>query len=207
VLTTHGYALLYGLTIASQLAAVAVLLSVPEPPAGEPAPLKPSAWRDLRRALRLLRSEPELRQVALLSVFTPPLAVVLAYGWQPYLQSAHVPAALFGVALSLASAASVAANLVAHRLEARMGARRAMTLAILAPALLWAAMAATTNPALALVDVDLALGFAACAVSILAGWGLCLLAERCLGARRKAAGAHRPAAARELPSRRTRVAG
>ena len=243
VLATRGYELLYGLTIVSQLAAVAVLLTVPEPRRGAPAQHRPRAWRQIRGALRLLRTEAELRHVTLLSVFTAPLTVVLAYGWQPYLQSARVPDALFGVALGLASAASVLANLVAHRLEARLGVRRAMTVAILAPALLWAAMAATTHPALALggyvltqgtaalrgpvfasatnplipsrmratvlsaisllsalwmllirpvlgalVDVDLSLGFAACAVSIMAGWGMCRVAERCSGARRTSTG-------------------
>lgn len=241
VLATRGYEFLYGLTIVSQLAAVAVLLTVPEPRTGAPAP--PKRRRQLRTALRLLRTEADLRYVTLLSVFTAPLTVVLAYGWQPYLQAARVPEALFGLALALASAASVAANLAAHRLEARLGVRHAMTVAILAPALLWAVMAATTHPALAiggyvltqgtaalrgpifasatnplipsrlratvlsaisllcalwmllirpllgaLVDVNLALGFAACAVSIVAGWGMCRVAERCSGARRTSTG-------------------
>lgn len=182
---------------------------------------------------RLLRSNADLRYVTLLSVFTPPLTVMLAYGWQPYLQAAQVPGALFGVAICAASAASMAANLLAHRLEARIGTRNALTVSIVGPALVWTAMAACLHPALALVfyalaqgtaglrgpifagatnplipsglratvlstisvlcslwmlllrpalgalvDVDLSLGFAACGVSILAGWGLCVVVGR-----------------------------
>jgi MFS transporter, DHA1 family, quinolone resistance protein len=230
----RGYELVFGLTILFQLVALAVLCSVPDAPGNEEKPArKVGMLCQFAAGARLLRANADLRYVTLLSVFTPPLTVILAYGWQPYLQAADVPGALFGVAICAASAASMAANLLAHRLEARIGTRNALTASIVGPALVWTAMAACLHPALALVfyalaqgtaglrgpifagatnplipsglratvlstisvlcslwmlvlrpalgalvDIDLSLGFAACGVSILAGWGLCVVLGR-----------------------------
>jgi MFS family permease len=231
--TGGEFALVYGLTIGAQVLGALVLATVPEPPREPARAARPAPLAGFVEGLRLLASDGRLRYVTALSVLTGPMTVILTYAWQPYLQSAHVPAALFGAAAAAGSLASVAANLSAHRLQRALGTERAVTVTVLAPAAVWMALAMLVHPALSVVfyagaqgaaalrgpvfaqltneliptriratvlscisllcalyllavrpllglvvQADMALGFAACAASILAGWGACLLLRR-----------------------------
>jgi MFS family permease len=217
--------LLFGLSIAAHVVGLLFLLTVREAPGtdvrrGEHhGPLA-----GLKEGVALLRGNSKLRRIALLSVFSGPMATVLAYAYQPYFEVSQVPSAWFGVAVAAGSGLGLVTTLAAHRLEGWLGVERALLVLTLGPAVLWFAMALLVSPwcALALyvlhtascqmrgpvfsnytnlhipshiratvlstisvaaavymltvrpllgaiVDVDMALGFAACAAVVAAG--------------------------------------
>jgi MFS family permease len=147
--STHTFHLLFALSIAAHVAGLGFLLAVRDVPAEAPAGAPAGPFAGLKDGLRLLAGHDKLRRIALLSVFSGPMATVLAYAYQPYFKVSQVPTAWFGIAVAAASAVGVVATLGAHRLEAWLGVERAMAVVTLGPALLWAAMGVLFTPWLA----------------------------------------------------------
>ncbi len=101
----------------------------------------------LRQGLQLLRENRAFRMLALVSFLTIPFRDYLGSLYQPYFVRAGVAPVWFGLALSAASGLSVLGARYAYWLEARMGKRLGLLLAVGLPGLLTLAMAGISHAA------------------------------------------------------------
>ena len=101
----------------------------------------------LRQGLQLLRENRAFRILALVSLLTIPFRDYLGSLYQPYFVRAGVAPVWFGLALSAASGLSVLGARYAYWLEARMGKRLGLLLAVGLPGLLTLAMAGISHAA------------------------------------------------------------
>jgi len=101
----------------------------------------------LRQGLQLLRENRAFRILALVSLLTIPFRDYLGSLYQPYFVRAGVAPVWFGLALSAASGLSVLGARYAYWLEARMGKRLGLLLAVGLPGLLTLAMAGVSHAA------------------------------------------------------------
>ena len=101
----------------------------------------------LRQGLQLLRENRAFRILALVSLLTIPFRDYLGSLYQPYFVRAGVAPVWFGLALSAASGLSVLGARYAYWLEARIGKRLGLLLAVGLPGLLTLAMAGISHAA------------------------------------------------------------
>jgi len=101
----------------------------------------------LRQGLQLLRENRAFRILALVSLLTIPFRDYLGSLYQPYFVRAGVASVWFGPALSAASGLSVLGARYAYWLEARMGKRLGLLLAVGLPGLLTLVMASVSHAA------------------------------------------------------------
>jgi MFS family permease len=101
----------------------------------------------LRQGLQLLRENRAFRILALVSLLTIPFRDYLGSLYQPYFVRAGVAPVWFGLVLSAASGLSVLGARYAYWLEARMGKRLGLLLAVGLPGLLTLAMAGISHAA------------------------------------------------------------
>ncbi len=101
----------------------------------------------LRQGLQLLRENRVFRILALVSLLTIPFRDYLGSLYQPYFVRAGVASVWFGPALSAASGLSVVGARYAYWLEARMGKRLGLLLAVGLPGLLTLVMAGISHAA------------------------------------------------------------
>ena len=101
----------------------------------------------LRQGLQLLRENRAFRILALVSLLTIPFRDYLGSLYQPYFVRAGVAPVWFGPALSAASGLSVLGARYAYWLEARMGRRLGLLLAVGLPGLLTLVMAGVSHAA------------------------------------------------------------
>lgn len=95
----------------------------------------------IRDGLHLFRTRRRFRHVAIATVVTDPLPYALLFLYQPYFKAAGTPLALYGFAAAAAAAVGALVSRRVHRLEARLGARRAFLICTVAPSLLYLSMA------------------------------------------------------------------
>lgn len=154
---------LFKLSVLSEIASLIVILFLKEPKKSkegtdrERAQERPFAL--FKNGLKLLKNNPKLQRIALLSIFSTPFMVVMTYAFQPYFQSSDVPMAWFGIALAVASAISLASTLFAQKVESWFGVERGMLIVTLVPAILWILMGILFSPVLAVVLFILYEGF------------------------------------------------
>lgn len=101
----------------------------------------------LRQGLQLLRDNRLLRRLAVVSLLTIPFRDYLGSLYQPYFVRAGVAPVWFGLALSAASGLSVLGARYAYWLEARVGKRLGLLLAVGIPGLLTLVMAGVSHAA------------------------------------------------------------
>lgn len=101
----------------------------------------------LRDGASLLLTQPRLRRLALLAVFTSPFtgAMVTTLG-PPYLARNEVSPFVIGVALSLGSLLAALTQRYAYKVEEWLGQARAITFLILLPGILYWALASVVGP-------------------------------------------------------------
>jgi len=154
---------LFKLSFLAEIGSFIVILFLKEPkrtPNGdkkEHAPDKP--FMLFKNGLKLLKENPKLRRIALLSIFSTPFMVVMTYAFQPYFQRSQVPMAWFGIALAVASAISLATTLFAQKIEHWFGVEKGMLIVTLAPAFLWILTGIIFSPVIAVVLFVLYEGF------------------------------------------------
>ncbi len=95
----------------------------------------------VRDGVYIFRTRPRFRHVAIATVVTDPLPYALLFLYQPYFKAAGTPLALYGFAAAAAAAVGALVSRRVHRLETRIGARRAFLLCTVAPSLLYLLMA------------------------------------------------------------------
>lgn len=95
----------------------------------------------VRDGLHLFRTRPRFRHIAIATVVTDPLPYALLFLYQPYFKAAGTPLALYGFAAAAAAVVGAVVSRRVHRLETRIGARRAFLVCTVAPSLLYLAMA------------------------------------------------------------------
>jgi MFS family permease len=106
----------------------------------------PGSLALLRNSLHELRHDATLRRIVALSVFSEPLGFYWIALYQPVLAASAVPTAWFGPALA---AGALLAALVEHnaaRIESRLPPRSGLSLLLLAPAVLYGALALPHAP-------------------------------------------------------------
>ncbi len=108
---------------------------------------KPNSLAILRDGLAQLRGNRQLQRIALLSILTTPFTGVLVTTFAaPYLTQNAVPPLLIGLALSIGSLLAAFTQRYAYRLEAVMGARRALLILTLLPGISYLVLAALAGP-------------------------------------------------------------
>lgn len=152
--TLDSFYRVYWLTVVAEILSLFVLLTVREAPVPDDA-THPNVTTQAQSQLfcagmRLLRSNSQLRRIALLSLFSTPLAIVLAYIFQPYFMAAQVPNTWYGPAVFYSALLSAGAKLLAYRIESWLGVERGVLVVTLLPGLLWGLMALFFQPALAI---------------------------------------------------------
>ena len=101
----------------------------------------------LRQGLHLLRENRDFRTLVLVSLLTIPFRDYLGSLYQPYFVRAGVTPVWFGLALSAASGLSVVGARYAYWLEARLGRRLGLLLAVGLPGFLTLVMAGVSHAA------------------------------------------------------------
>lgn len=110
---------------------------------------KPASLALVGDGIRLLRTNPKLRRIALLTILTDPMQYTLLFLYQPYFEAAGTPLPLFGIAAALGAGVGAVSARSAHRFELRFGLRRTFWLAVIAPSAVYLMMAAFERPYLA----------------------------------------------------------
>jgi MFS family permease len=147
-----AFYLLYKLTVVMQGLGLLVCLTIHEPPITKEgrakAHLQETAVQHFVNGAKYLFQHKKLRKIFLLNLFTVPFSYVLIYLFQPYLQQANVPAALFGVAVFCASVASIAAKMSSYKMQEWFGVEKGTLIATIAPGVAWLLMALIFDPVL-----------------------------------------------------------
>lgn len=151
--TLDVFYLLYQLTVVMNVFGLLVLLMVKEAPAlpgeSQPGTDPERLFQLIRDGLTLIKVNPRLRRIMLLSLFSAPFSIVLVYIFQPYFQAAQVPNVYYGVAVFVAAILGSASKLLAHKIESWLGVNRGMLVITLLPGVIWALMAVLFHPVLA----------------------------------------------------------
>ena len=112
---------------------------------------RPASLALVRDGLRLLRGNPKLQRITLVTILTDPMQYALLFLYQPYFEMAGTPLPLFGIAAAVGAGVGALVSRFAHRLEAGIGLRHAFGLAVLVPSLVYLLMAVFERPYLAAV--------------------------------------------------------
>ncbi len=157
------FLLLFKLSVLAELVSLVIAFFIKEPkrtPEGEKKEHGPDQpFMLFKNGLKLLKQNPKLRRIALLSIFSTPFMVVMTYAFQPYFQHSNVPMAWFGIALAVASVISLASTIFAQKIEHWFGVEKGMLIVTLAPAFLWIIMGLIFSPVWAVVLFILHEGF------------------------------------------------
>lgn len=134
------------LTVLALLIGLLVCLTLREPPI-DLAEKKAGSMTLLRDGVSLLLTQPRLRWLTLLVVFTSPFtgAMVTILG-PPYLVRNEVSPFVISLTLSLGSLLAALTQRYAYKVEEWLGAARAIALLILAPGALYWILAAVAGP-------------------------------------------------------------
>ncbi|MCY4020771.1 MAG: MFS transporter [Chloroflexi bacterium] len=137
------------LTVLALLLGLVVCLTLREPSidSTDSVEKKAGSMTLLRDGLSLLLTQPRLRRLALLVVFTSPFtgAMVTTLG-PPYLVQNEASPFVIGVALSLGSLLAALTQRYAYKVEEWLGQARAIALLILAPGALYWVLASVAGP-------------------------------------------------------------
>ncbi|MDE2820003.1 MAG: MFS transporter [Chloroflexota bacterium] len=137
------------LTVLALLLGLFICLTLREPSidSTDSAEKKAGSMTLLRDGLSLLLTQPRLRRLALLVIFTSPFtgAMVTTLG-PPYLAQNEASPFVIGVALSLGSLLAALTQRYAYKVEERLGQARAIALLILLPGALYWILAAVAGP-------------------------------------------------------------
>ena len=117
-----SYRLTFALTLITTVASVAVISTMREPIRRRPRESPVAATRVLRDAMGLFRTSAALRALALYMALLVSIDLIVLWSYQPYLQSAGIPVALFGFAYMLFNLTAATASRFAARTERRIGA-------------------------------------------------------------------------------------
>jgi len=157
-----SFLLLFKLSVFGEVASFFILLTLKEPMLSEIGRKKEHAEEKsfalFGNGLKLLRDNPNLRRIALLSIFSTPFVYILIYAFQPYFKTAHVPNIWFGIATFLAYMLSMASTIFAHKIEKWFGIEKGMLIVTFVPAILWILMAIIFNPIFAVISYILHFG-------------------------------------------------
>lgn len=142
--------LLYALSASFQVLGLFLFLTVREPKITQEGKQKEHAketsLKHFKVAFKHLMSHKKLRRIFLLVMFTQPFSYILMYLFQPYFILAGVPAIWYGIAVSLASLASVGTKLFAHKMEKWLGVEYGAFIASALPGICWITMAFVIHP-------------------------------------------------------------
>lgn len=151
--TADAFYVLYSLTAFMQFVGLLVLFTVREPKIQTDDAVymqheHEGALRHFVGGLHHLWSHRKLRRIFLLSLFTLPFSYVLIYIFQPYFLVAGVDVRWYGIAVALASVATVCTKLMAHKMEAWFGVDRGTLIATMLPGCMWILLALVFHPIL-----------------------------------------------------------
>lgn len=150
-----AFYVLYVCTVVAQSLALIFLLTVKEPPrtsvSNKMAHRPETSLAMFRKGIRHLLTNPKLRRIFFLSIFTTPFSFVLFYIFQPYFVASNVPATWFGVAVFISSILSYCAKVFAHRFEKIFGVEKGALIVTVLPAVFWIAMIFVFNPVFSVV--------------------------------------------------------
>jgi hypothetical protein len=122
------------------------------------------------RNMDLLRHRADLRRIDLLTLLANPFGAYLLFLYQPYFLGLNVPGVWFGLALAIGSGLGIAGQRYAYLLPKKLGARRGLLLATVAPGPLYPLMAVTTHLAVAVAPFCLQWGAILVAPPLLSGY-------------------------------------
>ena len=134
------------LTVLALLIGLLVCLTLKEP-TGASGEKNPGSVELFRSGVSLLLSNPQLRRLALLVIFSAPFtATLITTLGPPYLTDNEVPPFVLGLVLSLGSLLAALTQRYAYKLESWLGRARAIALLILLPGLMYWILAAAAGP-------------------------------------------------------------
>ena len=146
------------LTVLALLIGLLVCLTLKEP-TGASGEKKPGNVELFRSGVSLLLSNPQLRRLALLVIFSAPFtATMITTLGPPYLTGNEVPPFVLGPVLSLGSLLAALTQRYAYKLETWLGQARAIALLILLPGLIYWILAAAAGPVATVAVVILMYG-------------------------------------------------
>lgn len=146
---TDGYFVLALALSAASFFLAAVLITTIRDVRQHEVEEQPASLTLVADGVKLLRSNPKLRRIAILTVLTDPMQYALLFLYQPYFEAAGTPLPLFGIAAAAGAGVGALSARWAHRLEGRVGMRRAFLVAVIAPSLVYLLMAGFEHPYLA----------------------------------------------------------
>ena len=144
--TVENFIPAIALTVLALLLGAFVSVTLREPPV-DSTEKKAGSMTLLRDGVSLLLTQPRLRRLALLVIFTSPFtgAIVTVLG-PPYLVRNEVSPFVIGVALSLGSLLAALTQRYAYKVEEWLGQARAIALLILMPGALYWILAVVAGP-------------------------------------------------------------
>lgn len=144
--TVENFIPAIALTVLALLLGAFVSVTLREPPV-DSKDKKAGSMTLLRDGVSLLLTQPRLRRLALLVIFTSPFtgAIVTVLG-PPYLVRNEVSPFVIGVALSLGSLLAALTQRYAYKVEEWLGQARAIALLILMPGALYWILAVVAGP-------------------------------------------------------------
>ena len=144
--TVENFIPAIALTVLALLLGAFVSVTLREPPV-DSTEKKAGSMTLLRDGVSLLLTQPRLRRLALLIIFTSPFtgAIVTVLG-PPYLVRNEVSPFVIGVALSLGSLLAAFTQRYAYKVEEWLGQARAIALLILMPGALYWILAVVAGP-------------------------------------------------------------
>ncbi len=121
------------LTILMLIVALAVTVTVREPASSGGIRTSRPMARMLRDGMGLFRHRADLRRIVLLILLANPFGAYLIFLYQAYFLDLNVPGVWFGLALAIGSGLGIAGQRYAYLLPKKLGARRGLLLATVAP--------------------------------------------------------------------------
>ncbi len=106
----------------------------------------------LAEGSRIIKNNPALMRILLLSIFSSPFIMILNYLYQPFFKNANVAVSLFGLIFGCSLLLSGVASRHAHAIEKKWGSKLTVFVTTLIPGLAYVSMAIIQDPILAVLS-------------------------------------------------------
>jgi len=134
------------LTVAALFVGLLVSLTLQEPPKDWQGDRR-GMWTIFREGISEIRHSPQLRRIVLLMIFTVPFTGTLITTLSPpYLTQNDVSPFFIGLTLSFGSLFAAVTKRNAYKIEEMLGQRRAITLLVMLPGVMYGVLAVVAGP-------------------------------------------------------------
>ncbi|MBU1975396.1 MAG: MFS transporter [Nanoarchaeota archaeon] len=100
----------------------------------------------LKSSFNTIRNNNNLKRIILLSIFSSPFMFTLNYLYQPYFKTSGVNISLFGIIFGVSLLLAAVIQKYAYKLEEKIGMKKSIFIATIAPGILYVIMAISISP-------------------------------------------------------------